>query len=186
MTSTSGEVNLYSDPATFGTNTPILYADCEGFQGIHPMAAKYQDKWYRKGRQYLVHALEGQDAVDRTTAVQDIYPKFLYIFSDVICIVCRNSNLRTQTAIRLLEWSEAGAKNSLNHSALPAAIIIINAPGEEHARWTSDDLDAMTNDFFNGIDSELEENNTLRRKASEVGILTSRLWQYDCCDSGCF
>ncbi|KAL4987485.1 hypothetical protein BDW68DRAFT_177857 [Aspergillus falconensis] len=172
MTSTSGEVNLYPDPATYGTDTPRMYADCEGFQGTHPMAAKYQDKWHTKGRQYPVAPARGGDAVDRVAAVQGIYPKFLYIFSDVICIVTRNCRLRTQIAIRLLEWSEAGAQDSVNQSALPAAIIIINAPPEEHDQWISDDPNAMTNEFFRGVDHELEENNTLRSKASQKGDKT--------------
>ena len=30
---TSGDVHLYSDPTTYNTNIPILYADCEGLSG---------------------------------------------------------------------------------------------------------------------------------------------------------
>lgn len=39
---TSGDVHLYSDPRTYFTDFPILYADCEGLAGgeIEPMAAK--------------------------------------------------------------------------------------------------------------------------------------------------
>lgn len=169
MTSTTGEVNLYPDPATSGTHTPRLYVDCEGFQGIAPLASRYQDKWHSKGRQYIIEAADGE-AVDRTAAVKSIYPKFLYIFSDVICVVNRNARLRTQTALQLLEWSEAGAHHSVNQSALPAAIIIVNAPPADNERWISDNLDAMTEDFFRGIDLELEENNALRRRASEVMV----------------
>lgn len=35
---TTREVNLYADPATFGTMTPQFYADCEEFQGSEPAA----------------------------------------------------------------------------------------------------------------------------------------------------
>jgi hypothetical protein len=171
MTSTTGEVNLYPDPGTFGTSTPQFYADCEGFQGVHPLAARHQLQWFSKGRQYLVETSDGQ-SMDRKKAVQSIYPKFLYLFSDVICIVSRNLRSRTQIAIQLLEWSEAGAKHTVNQGSLPAAVIIINAPPYESDKWVSEDLDAMTDDFFCQIDVELEENNDLRKKAEEVLIST--------------
>jgi hypothetical protein len=43
---TSGDVHLYSDPETFLTDNPILYADCEGLEGrertLHPGQAQAQ------------------------------------------------------------------------------------------------------------------------------------------------
>jgi hypothetical protein len=40
--STTGEVNLYLDPETFGTTNPHFFADCEGMLGTEPAAAQYQ------------------------------------------------------------------------------------------------------------------------------------------------
>jgi len=41
---TSGDVHLYSDPSTYNTEYPLLYADCEGLEGGEntPMAAQYR------------------------------------------------------------------------------------------------------------------------------------------------
>jgi hypothetical protein len=45
--STTGEVNLYLDPTTFGTESPIFYADCEGIMGSSdPVASSHQNLWY--------------------------------------------------------------------------------------------------------------------------------------------
>ncbi|KXH56754.1 hypothetical protein CSAL01_03198 [Colletotrichum salicis] len=40
--STTGEVNLYLDPETFGTESPVPYADCEGMVGTEAIAAQHQ------------------------------------------------------------------------------------------------------------------------------------------------
>lgn len=39
---TSGDVHLYSDPSTYNSDCPILYADCEGLEGgeNEPMAVQ--------------------------------------------------------------------------------------------------------------------------------------------------
>lgn len=58
---TTGEVNLYADPATFGTTTPQFYADCEGFQGSEPACAQHQNGWYKLGRKYLIRGKERKD-----------------------------------------------------------------------------------------------------------------------------
>ncbi|KAG5797164.1 hypothetical protein H9Q69_003773 [Fusarium xylarioides] len=84
--STTGEVNLYLDPSTFGTVAPMFYADCEGLLGTEPLAAEHQTEWARYGQRYLIESKDDKP-VDRRTAVKTIYPRFLYIFSDVICYV---------------------------------------------------------------------------------------------------
>ncbi|KAK2801411.1 hypothetical protein FQN51_005305 [Onygenales sp. PD_10] len=168
FSSTTGEVNLYADPKTFGRESPIFYADCEGLRGAEPTSSRHQHEWQRHGRRYLVETPDGA-SVDRTTAVKNIYPKFLYLFSDVICLVSRNPKTRTEVAIDLLEWSEIGADNAVNQSALPAAVIIFNQPSVEDDRWVSADREEINNDFFKSIDEELELNNTLREKAREKG-----------------
>jgi hypothetical protein len=78
--------------------------------------------------------------------------------------------------LRLLNWSQAGAQNALNQSALPAAIIIINAPDGESEDWVSEDLEAMTNQFFHDIDKELERDEELREMARKV--LNPALWKF--------
>jgi len=164
---TTGEVNLYSDPETFGTQSPRFYADCEGMLGAEPVAAQHQKSWNKCGRRYLIEEKDGKQ-IDRSTAVKTIYPKFLYIFSDAICMVTKNQRSWADTAVKLLEWSAIGARNTVNQYALPAAIIILNQPTVEDERWISEDQGATTEDFFNSIEQEIVENATLREMAQNV------------------
>ncbi|KAF3911199.1 hypothetical protein AA313_de0210078 [Arthrobotrys entomopaga] len=165
--STTGEVNLYPEPSTFGTKSPILYADCEGIMGSEPLAAKHQTQWFEYGRKYRI-----QIPMDRRTVVQKIYPRFLYIFSDVVCYVTRNHRSWADTAVRLLEWSSVGAQHAINQYTLPALIIILNGPSTEDKLWASDDLDAVTHDFFAAVENEIEHNDTLRLLATKYGVST--------------
>jgi hypothetical protein len=168
--STTGEVNLYFDPTTFGTEAPTFYADCEGMMGTEPLAAQHQKEWARQGKRYPVAAKDGK-YMDRRTAVQSLYPRFLYIFSDVVCYVTRNHKTWADSALRLLEWSMIGAQNTINQHALPALIIILNGPTLENEEWLSGHPDAATEDFFSAIEKEISENNYLRNLANKVSIL---------------
>lgn len=173
--STTGEVNLYLDPSTFGTATPTFFADCEGMLGTEPLAAQHQNDWSKSGRRYLIDAKDGKP-IDRRTAVMTIYPRFLYIFSDVICYVTRNHKAWADSAVRLLNWSKVGAQNTINQFALPALIIILNGPALENEAWVSDDHGTVTNDFFLAIEREISENTELRELAQQVR--TSRLFDH--------
>ncbi|KAF2683587.1 hypothetical protein K458DRAFT_304017 [Lentithecium fluviatile CBS 122367] len=165
---TTGEVNLYLDPHTFGTRHPQLFADCEGMFGGEPAAAQHQNEWFRGGKRYLLESKDGKP-IDRKTAVMTIYPRFLYIFSDVICMVTRNQKAWADSAVKLLEWSQVGAHNTVNQYALPALIIVLNGPTIENEAWISDDQDAATRDFFAAIENEINEDVTLRTMASKHG-----------------
>jgi hypothetical protein len=174
---TTGEVNLYVDPETFGTVVPHFFADCEGMFGGEPAAAQHQKEWSKYGRRYLLESKDGKQ-IDRKTAVMTIYPRFLYIFSDVICMVTRNQKAWADSAIKLLEWSLVGAHNTVNQSALPALIVVLNAPTIENEAWVSDDHDAATRDFFMSIEQEITENSTVREMAKKVwcSFLTATAW----------
>ncbi|OCL10313.1 hypothetical protein AOQ84DRAFT_402023 [Glonium stellatum] len=166
FSSTTGEVSLYPDPITFGTSSPCFYVDCEGTSGAEPVSSRHQSRWYGKGREYLLQTEDGTP-LDRSTAVKTIYPKFLYLFSEVICMVTKNPRTCAETVIKLLKWGEAGANNAVNLHALPAVIIILNQPQVEDVRWLSSDMDVVKKDFFDSIDRELEENNELRAMAQK-------------------
>lgn len=170
-TATSGEVNLYKDPWTFGSANPILYADCEGLEGGEPVCSKYQKKWSKCGKSYLVEPKDSNGhLIDRKSAVKNLYPRFLYIFSDVICLVSKNPKSFGTIVTSLIQWSEMGARKSLNQFALPAAIIVINQPSTEFPRWTTTDIESATDDFFISIESELQENNDLKALAKKVRL----------------
>jgi hypothetical protein len=165
---TTGEVNLYLDPETFGSAKPHFFADCEGMLGAEPAASQYQKDWFSKAcRRYPLEPKNGKQ-FDRKTAVMAIYPRFLYIFSDVICMVTKNQQAWADTAVKLLEWSSVGAHNTVNQYALPALIIVLNSPGSENEAWLSDDSEAVTNDFFNAIEKEISEDATISAMAKKV------------------
>jgi energy-coupling factor transporter ATP-binding protein EcfA2 len=111
---TSGDVHLYSDPDSYSSERPILYADCEGLEGgeTPPMAVQYRNrpsnlqKQPRTSKQQLKKRLVSKGlqvthrdinwASDpkmqkRQFAVMELYPRLLYTFSDVIVFVLRNA-----------------------------------------------------------------------------------------------
>ncbi|RBQ77004.1 hypothetical protein FVER14953_12393 [Fusarium verticillioides] len=171
--STTGEVNLYLDPSTFGTVAPIFYADCEGLLGTEPLAAEHQTEWARYGQRYLIESKDGKP-VDRRTAVKTIYPRFLYIFSDVICYVTRNHRAWAESALRLLDWSKVGVQNTINQHALPALIIVLNGPTLENEAWLGDDHEVVTDAFFQAIEKEISETTEFRELAQKHGDKTMR------------
>lgn len=170
-TATSGEVSLYKDPSTFGSASPILYADCEGLEGGKPVCSKYQKEWSKHGKSYLMKSKDSNGhPIDRKSAVRNLYPRFLYIFSDIICFVSKNPKSYGTIVTTLMQWSEMGARKALNQYALPAAIIIINQPTIEFPRWTTTDTEVATNDFFDSIESEMQSNNDLKAIAEKVRL----------------
>jgi energy-coupling factor transporter ATP-binding protein EcfA2 len=115
---TSGDVHLYSDPSTYNTEFPMLYADCEGLEGGEniPMAAQYRSgaiapqkeksredhapREHRRRRKVSksLHSTQrdikwanSPDKSKRQYAVTELYPRVLYTFSDVIVFVLRNA-----------------------------------------------------------------------------------------------
>lgn len=171
--STTGEVNLYADPRTFGTDTPVLFADCEGLSGGEPLASKYQTKWHKCGLSYIIQKKNGKE-VDRCTAVKEIYPRFLYLFSDVVCMVTQNPKVSAELARQVLHWAQVGARAAVNQYSLPALVIVINAPPIRSVpeEWLSDDggRGALTKNFFANIECELKANEELKALAKEVRI----------------
>lgn len=103
---TSGDVHLYSDPQTAGSDAPILYADCEGLDGgeREPLGAwrKARDKSGQTGSigqkpGNINHGSEREITwatsnlkKSRGFAVTHLYPRLLYTFSDVIVFVLKN------------------------------------------------------------------------------------------------
>jgi len=111
---TSGDVHLYSDPSTYLTEYPMLFADCEGLEGGEniPISAQYRDKPLHttgeKGKEKDKHqkpkkvtkSMNGTHRIlkwanspeksKRQHAVTELYPRLLYTFSDVIVFVLRN------------------------------------------------------------------------------------------------
>lgn len=115
----SANVHLYADPQTISTDTPVLYADCEGLEGGYSApkaeASRLQDKAseqhsslktlsesgsrlrgnifkksHSKSRK-IPWAMNDKEKSKREYAVTELYPRVLYTFSDVVVFVLRNS-----------------------------------------------------------------------------------------------
>jgi hypothetical protein len=102
---TSEDVHLYSDPATLSSETPILFADCEGLDGgeREPVGTWYRKKRYEprqtdifnmssRSRYNSERELIWADSPHKRTrqfAVTNLYPRLLYTFSDTIVFVLK-------------------------------------------------------------------------------------------------
>lgn len=105
-TATSEGVHLYADPEHLEVMMPILYADCEGLNAGEkvPFAAEEsapsrkdasgQRRVLKKfpGRSLPIQWTKPNDPVrgTREFAVGNLYPRFLYTFSDAIVFVQKN------------------------------------------------------------------------------------------------
>jgi hypothetical protein len=113
---TSGDVHLYSDPKSYHSQHPILFADCEGMDGGEkiPIGAQHargndilswknklsqnkptwtEPKKLRKENKPGKHRLVWADTPEkrkREFVVRNLYPRILYTFSDIIVFVLRN------------------------------------------------------------------------------------------------
>jgi hypothetical protein len=100
---TSSEVNLFADPHTYDEQRPFFYADCEGFSGGHtpPSVASTRPPlatiWARK----MDISWPNKEEFSRQSAVEDLYPRLLFTFSDTICFVTRNIGLDFESSNQL-------------------------------------------------------------------------------------
>ncbi|KAH6973107.1 hypothetical protein BKA56DRAFT_676892 [Ilyonectria sp. MPI-CAGE-AT-0026] len=163
--STTGEVNLYADPETFETESPILFVDCEGIRGTEPLAAQFQTRWYSK------HAT----STGRAKAAEEIYPRFLYIFSDVICLVVKQTKSICNAVINLLKWSQVCTGHVVNQYSLPSAIIVINA--WDPSEWTPASgvqSSSLEQAIFETVEQEAVSNPFLKDLMEKGGSSTLR------------
>lgn len=111
---TSGDVHLYSDPSTYNSDYPILYADCEGLEGgeNEPMAVQarrgdnvaftlgqgrrtgsFQKRLRKKhhSSQREITWATTPERRSRQYSVTNLYPRLLYTFSDAVVFVLKNA-----------------------------------------------------------------------------------------------
>lgn len=117
----SADVHLYADPNTISTDTPLLFADCEGLEGgestpkteAYKMQDRASDNYFLQGNlsssgpwkhgklikksnkisRKISWAIGDKEKSKREYAVTELYPKVLYAFSDVVVFVLRNPKL---------------------------------------------------------------------------------------------
>jgi hypothetical protein len=72
--------------------------------------------------------------------VEELYPRLLYAFSDVICFVTEAANVAEDTLGRLIKWADKTLSRTLNQPALPHAIIVVNGAKSNPEEWLDEDV----------------------------------------------
>ncbi|KAF4630883.1 hypothetical protein G7Y89_g7253 [Cudoniella acicularis] len=165
---TSGDVHLYADPSTYTSQHPVLYADCEGMDGGEriPIGATSKDntrrqqlpkkirKFPKSVKREMVWA-NNPEKCKREFAVKNLYPRLLYAFSDIVVFVLRNGRTFESAAlVPMLQWAAASIEGSVNQSAMPHAIIVLNFtdPSTDPSGWsTSSATDSLFNTYSNAV-----------------------------------
>ncbi|KAI2468208.1 hypothetical protein F4781DRAFT_399238 [Annulohypoxylon bovei var. microspora] len=144
---TTGDVHLYTEPSTLFTNTPLLFVDCEGFNGgeampkalrCHPQDGYGEELLSQRDMKRLLRSryssqrhitwASNPQTQRREYTVSQLYPRILYTFSDVVVFVLRNPRSFESTVLdKLIKWGAASVDKSLNQPVLPHAIIVLNA-----------------------------------------------------------
>jgi len=189
---TSGDVHLYTDPKTFLSDNPILYADCEGLAGgqrepkgsrskfLIRMPGKAHGKSYverskttksfEANHRRLRHSereikwATTSETQSRQFWVTQLYPRLLYTFSDVIVFVLRNPRVIENVVERLIEWAAAALEMSSNQPVLPHAIIALNASelNLDPKQW---DATFATKWLITSFEGNLSNNATFKKHA---------------------
>ncbi|KAK5153225.1 hypothetical protein LTS14_007870 [Recurvomyces mirabilis] len=166
---TSGDVHLYADPATHAEQLPILYADCEGFEGGErtPLGARARrrarsdpssESSERPGNVYSrsIEWANTEEQRQREYAVTALYPRLLYTFSDCVVFVLRNAKtFQSAVLTKLLDWGVAALEKSINQPALPHCIVALNGtdPSVDEREW---DVDYATQSLLSSVRGALD------------------------------
>jgi len=166
---TSGDVHLYADPATHGEQLPILYADCEGFEGGErtPLGARSRRRAgsdpTRDEPSKLAHVharpiqwANTEESRQREYAVTALYPRLLYTFSDCVVFVLRNpKTFQSAVLTKLLDWGVSALEKSINQPALPHCVVALNGtdPGVDDKEW---DINYATQSLLSTVKGALD------------------------------
>ncbi|KAI1771432.1 hypothetical protein F4818DRAFT_454557 [Hypoxylon cercidicola] len=182
---TSDDVHLYLEPRTADSSGPLLYADCEGLEGgeREPQSAFFKRKhraetskmastesdFFRTqigSERELRWANDARvtRARSREFAVENLYPRLLYTFSDVIVFALRNPRVIEHVFERLIQWAVVVIETSSNQPALPHAIIALNASehGLDSHLW---DVLHNTENILNDLSHTIEKNEMFKKWA---------------------
>jgi predicted acylesterase/phospholipase RssA len=150
---TSDGVSMYSDPSTSEGSHPIMYIDCEGFEGGEKTPLGSQVRRHDPAPDD--HASEAEDSVRirsikwatteesrrREYAVTSLYPRILYTFSDCVVFVLRNpKTFQSSVLTKLIDWGAAALERSINQPTLPHCIVTLNCSDAaiDASQWDSD------------------------------------------------
>ena len=120
--STSADIHAYLGNFE---SYPALMLDSEGFNGTKPRAA--EGRW------------NVGTAEQRTEVVKKVYPRLLYMFSDIVCFVTTLSKREQQTLVaQLTAYGGVAAAATVNHSRLPLLILVFNKASQSEGKWNVD------------------------------------------------
>lgn len=122
--STSSDIHLYADWRTAEHESPILFLDCEGFDGSDVPSS------------YLVKAVRGVASTNtkpgatanlRREYVENVHPRLIYTFSTCVVFVT-SGPLAESSSIgkRLLSHAQKSAGGSQNQGFKPSLFIVFN------------------------------------------------------------
>lgn len=177
--------------------SPLLYADCEGFGGgetdpagsfaAHEARtgslddnddtnAQPRRKYFQSFVKFLkslrlTELIMDPSVQTRDNAVQKLFPRLLYNFSDVIVFVLHEGERRQMqdAFLKILQWAQASATSALNRPALPCLIVAIN---QAHAGSTWDP-EAVADKIWDEHRATFEGNEMIRdicQKLKDRGI----------------
>ncbi|TKA79469.1 hypothetical protein B0A55_04232, partial [Friedmanniomyces simplex] len=166
---TSGDVHLYADPATHAEQLPMLFADCEGFEGGErtPLGARSRrrarsdptrEDFAKPGNVHSrpIEWANTEATRQREFAVTALYPRLLYTFSDCVVFVLRNAKtFQSAVLTKLLDWGVAALEKSINQPALPHCVVALNGtdPGVDEREW---DINFATQSLLSSVKGALD------------------------------
>lgn len=166
---TSSGVHLYKDPATTIHAKPILFADCEGFNAGAGIPTS-RTPWTHEDDNRVIQKLQISSRLyagdSKTSAVEELYSRFLYAFSDVVCFVTKSEQTITLDFQRLLEWASRGLQTSANQTQKRTLIIILNAR-QKHDPDLMDEIVAEER-IFNSVGNVWVNSDSLQKIVSET------------------
>ncbi|RPA85543.1 hypothetical protein BJ508DRAFT_411946 [Ascobolus immersus RN42] len=131
------------------------------------------DEQFRK----VEWAIGDKEKQTRRYAVDNIYPRFLYAFSDTIVFVTKNAKIFEIVLEQLVSWAEVALESSSNQPTLPSVLIVLNAVDNnvEELSWNTEH---RTSSMFEDINEVLKTNDKFRQlvktwKADRQKTITS-------------
>ncbi|KAH8805185.1 hypothetical protein F5884DRAFT_859795 [Xylogone sp. PMI_703] len=144
---TSSGVHLYYDPKTLHSEQPLLIADCEGLDGGNATpVASLMTNVYQIARKIVPWSKSPSDGgnepepLTREYCVNNIYPRILYAFSDIICFVIQqDARVIEKCGTQMILWADNVHEKSLNQAILPHVVVVLNKCDYD-GMWMNEDF----------------------------------------------
>lgn len=160
---TTEGVNLYSEPTSAASQSPIFFADCEGFGAGAARGLLSTDNGELTILDEIEISAESEIGANcsRSRAVENLYARFLYAFSDVVCFVAKDAQTLSAQMEQLLLWVAGAFKAAVNLQPTKTLIIVFNKLDIYDPRWA--DEDELAKDTIDQLGNIWANSPTLRR-----------------------